>query len=89
MSSGNAKVGLFDNETGVDVSVVEVGTRAGLATVMIDGLGIPSYDSIAATYPTTSSEVYTYKKGGSTVAVVTVSYTDNTKAVLTGVVRSV
>ena len=37
MSSGNAKVGLFDNETGVDVSVVEVGTRAGLATVQIDG----------------------------------------------------
>lgn len=47
-----------------------------------------SFDTIEATYPTTSSEVYTYKKNSSTVATVTVTYTDSTKATLTSVVRS-
>ena len=47
-----------------------------------------SYDYILAAYPTTSSEVYTYKTGGAggtTVATVTVVYVDATKAVLTSV----
>lgn len=46
------------------------------------------HDEIQATYPTTSSEVYTYKLSGSSVAVVTVSYADATKEALTSVVRS-
>ena len=46
------------------------------------------HDEIQATYPTTSSEVYTYKLSGASVAVVTVTYTDATKEVLTSVVRS-
>jgi hypothetical protein len=50
-----------------------------------------SFDSIVATYPDTVTEVYTYKTGGlsgTTVATVTVVYTDSTKEVLTSVVRS-
>lgn len=48
-------------------------------------------DYIAATYPTTSTEVYTFKSGGSggtTLATVTVTYTDATKAVLSSVERT-
>lgn len=52
------------------------------------GLVPEPYDEIQATYPTTSSEVYTYKLAGDTVAVVTVTYTDASKEVLTSVVRS-
>lgn len=49
------------------------------------------YDYIAATYPTSSTEKYTYKLGGSggtTVATVDVAYTDATKATLSTVTRS-
>lgn len=49
------------------------------------------YDYIAATYPTTSTEVYTYKTGGSggtTIATVTVVYSDSTKTILSSVART-
>ena len=46
------------------------------------------YDTITATYPTTSSEVYTYTLAAVTVRVVTVTYTDATKEVLSSIVRS-
>lgn len=57
----------------------------------IAGLVTEPFDYIAATYPTSSSEVYTYKTGGSggtTVATITVVYTDSTKAVLTSVTKT-
>ena len=41
-----------------------------------------AYDVVAVTYPTTVQEVYTHKSGGisgTTVGVVTVDYTDDTK----------
>jgi hypothetical protein len=47
-----------------------------------------AYDTILATYPTTSSEVYTYKSGATTVAVVTVTYTSSSKVDLQSVVRT-
>lgn len=46
------------------------------------------FDSIYATYPTTSTEQYVYKNAGVTVGTVLVTYTDSTKAVLTSVVAS-
>ena len=46
------------------------------------------YDTITATYPTTSSEVYTYTLLAATIQVVTVTYTDDTKKILTSVVYS-
>lgn len=55
---------------------------------LLEGL---SFDYIAVTYPTTLSEVYTYKTGGSsgtTVATITVVYTDDTKENLLSVERS-
>jgi hypothetical protein len=53
-------------------------------------LGSIQYDYIAVTYPTSSSETFTFKSGGSggtTVRVVTVTYTDSTKESLLSVER--
>lgn len=74
-----------------------VGTSSGLATEAtleeIPGFWIPINDYVAATYPSATQEVYTFKvggSGGSTVAVVTLNYTDSTKANLlnAAIVRS-
>lgn len=49
------------------------------------------WDYLSATYPTTSSEVYTFKKGGSsgvTTAVIEINYTDNSKANIDTVERT-
>ena len=49
------------------------------------------HDYIAVTYPTATTEVYTYKVGGSggtTVATVTVTYTDSTKENISSVDKS-
>jgi hypothetical protein len=46
------------------------------------GINLPEWNSLSATYPDNSTEVYTFKLGDEIVAVVTVSYTDETKEVL-------
>jgi len=49
-----------------------------------------SYDYIAVAYPTSSTETYTYKTGGAsgtTVATVTVTYTDSTKQNLSSIAK--
>ena len=46
------------------------------------------YDEVQATYPTGTTEVYTYKLSTVTVAVVTVTYTDATKSNITSLVRT-
>lgn len=65
--------------------------------VVIDNEGNPisfwglvnvAYDYIAASYPTDTQEVYTFKSGGSggtTVKTVTVDYVDSSKAQLSAV----
>jgi hypothetical protein len=55
--------------------------------VIAEGAGV-AWDRIDATYPTASSEVYTYSLNGTTVRTVTVTYTDATKEVLTSIERS-
>lgn len=50
-----------------------------------------SFDYIGVTYPSSTEEVYTYKTGGAsgtTVAVVTVTYTDGTKENVSSVART-
>lgn len=59
-----------------------------LNSVSYGALVIVPYDSIYATYPDAITEVYAYKLSGSTVATVTIAYTDSTKALLDNVVRS-
>jgi hypothetical protein len=58
-------------------------------TAAINNTLVPEqHDEIQATYPTSSSEVYTYKLSGVSVAVVTVTYTSDDKQTLTSVVRT-
>jgi len=60
-------------------------------SVELPGFKLPDYDYIAATYPNSTTEVYTYKSGGSsgtTVGVVTVVYSDASKEILTSVERT-
>jgi hypothetical protein len=50
-----------------------------------------AFDYISAAYPTSTTEVYTYKSGGAggtTVGTVTVTYVDATKAQVSSVARS-
>jgi len=54
-------------------------------------LGEVSYDYLVVTYPDAVTEVYTFKTGGSggtTVRVITIVYTDSTKASLSTVTRT-
>ncbi len=53
-------------------SVVRTGNQEG----MLAGV---KYDTIEATYPDTITEIFTYKLNGSSVAVIIITYTDNTK----------
>jgi len=74
-----------DNGDGTTSRYMQV--TGGLGTILS---GV-TYDYILATYPTSSSEVYTFKLGGSggtTVATVTVQYTSASKQVLTSVTRT-
>lgn len=59
---------------------------------LVNTLVQSEYDYIAVTYPDTSTEVYTFKTGGSggtTVATVTLVYSDaGTKAILASVTKT-
>lgn len=49
------------------------------------------YDYVSVAYPVNTTEVYTFKKGGSSglvVSIVTVVYTDDTKESLSTVTRT-
>jgi hypothetical protein len=46
------------------------------------------YDSIIASYPTSTTEVYTYKKSGNDVLVVTVTYLTASKKDIASVVAT-
>lgn len=59
--------------------------------IKIPGLSIPIHDYVSASYPNATTETYTYKTGGSggtTVATVTVVYTDSTKSSLSSVTKT-
>lgn len=59
------------------------------ALMVIDGFLIGAVGrKILVTYPTNSTEVYTYKEGSTTLYVVTVTYEDSTKQNLTSVERT-
>lgn len=55
------------------------------------GFFIPIYDYVGVAYPIGTQEVYTFKSGGSggtTVATVTINYTDSTKANISDVTKT-
>lgn len=60
-------------------------------TKPINALVKEQYDYVAVTYPSATQEVYAFKTGGSggtTVATVTVNYTDSTKANISNVAKT-
>lgn len=72
----------------LDQLVVTGGSGGSFNTLIQNTLVKVAYDYIAATYPSGTQEVYTFKtggSGGSTVATVTVNYTDSTKSTLDNV----
>lgn len=70
---------------------VEVGSQVAVNTKSLTGMVTESYDYIAVTYPTSSSEQYVFKTGGSggtTVATVVVTYTSSAKTDLSSVEKT-
>lgn len=66
-------------------------TSGTINTKETTGLVPFAFDYISANYAGATSDVYTYKtggSGGSTVATITVNWTDATKSVLSSVVRT-
>jgi len=53
-------------------------------TGLLEGI---SYDEIQATYPSSSTELYTYKLSSTTVASILVTYSNSSKKTLVSVAR--
>lgn len=63
----------------------------GYKTITINSFITATYDYISVAYPSSVSETYTYKLGGSggtTQGTITVTYVDSTKAQLLSVAKS-
>lgn len=76
---------------GITPVVLEVDPISHALVTLNGGILIKSYDYIGVTYPDGVTEVYVYKIGGSsgtTVATVTMVYTDSTKASISTVTRT-
>lgn len=59
--------------------------------IIQQGISLPKYDYVTVDYPDAVSEIYTFKSGGSggtTVATITLTYTDSTKAALSIVAKT-
>lgn len=77
----------FQSFTEVDGRQARRVTNVGMGN-LLEGV---VFDYIGAAYPDTTTETYTYKNGGSggtTVATITVIYTDTTKEFISSVTRS-
>lgn len=84
----------FEDISGRIYKAVSINATPGMSPVPVAPSGAlvtEDFDAIVASYPSSIAEVYTYKTGGvsgTTVATVTVTYTDSTKEVLSTVVRT-
>lgn len=87
-------VGIFKASNGAELQAMVWVDSAGNEITSIpttSGLSIPDYDYLSVAYPLATQEVYTFKTGGvsgTTVATVTVNYTDATKADLSSVEKT-
>lgn len=69
----------------------ELNSSVAVNVNVLSGLLPISYDYVAVTYPTTTTEQFVFKLGGisgTTVATVLLTYTDTTKANLSSVAKS-
>jgi len=74
-----------------EVTTTKDGTKTLLDVFNSNALVNKPYDSVVVTYPTTIQEVYIFKDGGvsgTTVATITVTYTDTSKENLSTVVKT-
>lgn len=75
--------------TSLDVSIVdETGDQI---TNLSGGFRLDPYDYLSVAYPSADTETYTFKAGGSggtTVAVLTLVYTDSTKEFLSSATKT-
>lgn len=79
------------NEVAGEVAVKVSNPDGSSIGTIFAGLSIPTHDYIGVTYPTSTTEEYVYKIGGSggtTVATVTVVYTSSTKVDLSSVTKT-
>ena len=75
----------------IQATVEQISTQGALIVKSLGGLVTVSYDYIGVAYPLDTTEVYTFKTGGAggtTVATITVVYTDATKVSLSTVTKS-
>lgn len=68
----------------VNPETQEPATRVSFA----DGFNLGEYDEVQVTYPTSTTEVFTYKLSTSTIATVTLTYTNSSKNDLQSAVKS-
>ena len=52
------------------------------------GISIPQHDKVDFTYPNNTTDVVTYSLNGSTVAIITITYTNSSKSELLQVVKT-
>lgn len=72
-------------------AAVELVDTDGDAISLSGGFGISNYDYISVNYSTSTTEIYTFKTGGSsgtTIATLTVVYTDSTKEFISSVTKT-
>lgn len=69
-------------------SVIKVDSTGNQSTFVMNSIVPVAYDSIYPSYPNSTTEIYVYKQGATTVATVTVVYTDSTKNNITSIVRT-
>lgn len=81
-------LGTEDGTTTGTKHVLKTDSNGNLENIQLNTLIPFQFDSIYPTYPDAVTEIYTYKQIGSTVAVLTVIYTDSTKNNLTSIVRT-
>jgi hypothetical protein len=87
---GREKTKFVESPTRENNSAIEVvigGSSQPIKT--IDNSPFGDFDEISASYPNTTTEIYTYKKQSATIGTVTVSYNDTAKSELSSVVYSV
>ncbi len=88
---GSYPVGVFRTAANAELQAIVLVDSTGAEIPSVPGFAIPYYDYVAVTYPTSTTEVYVFKTGGSagtTVGTITLTYTDATKDSLSSAEKS-
>lgn len=86
VGAGVNPVGL-SNAIGTQINPATYEKQVEMVTYLEEVAGA-DYDTILATYPSNTVEVYTYTKSGVTTQTITVTYTTSAKTILSSVVKT-